>query len=182
MTWWQHISICGALRNLVPFVQFKKRENQLWRSVNFSKVAGFSLQLKLTLLHGCFHVFKIVQLVPNRATHHILKVSLSSMDTIILLQHNLITVNSARWSFEKCYLTCVYFRKSWLTVAVLDVSFEMCTLNIQQEHFIGLEKPTLCLLKLWRAAGQQPKWCVFDRKSCESFALNNRSHHSVWIL
>ena len=30
------------MRNLVPFVQFKKREKQPWRSVNFSKVAGFS--------------------------------------------------------------------------------------------------------------------------------------------
>ena len=33
--------------------------------------------LKLTLLHGRFHVFQIVQMVPNRATHHIcLKISL----------------------------------------------------------------------------------------------------------
>ena len=29
-----------ALRNLVPFLQFKKREKHPWRSVNFSKVAG----------------------------------------------------------------------------------------------------------------------------------------------
>ena len=32
---------CGTLRDLVPFVQFKKREKHPWRSVNFSKVAGF---------------------------------------------------------------------------------------------------------------------------------------------
>ena len=31
---------CGALRDLAPFVQFKKREKHPWRSVNFSKVAG----------------------------------------------------------------------------------------------------------------------------------------------
>ena len=31
---------CGALRDLVPFVQFKKRGKRPWRSVNFSKVAG----------------------------------------------------------------------------------------------------------------------------------------------
>ena len=37
--------ICDALRDLVPFVQFKKRAKHPWRSVNFSKVAGFSLQL-----------------------------------------------------------------------------------------------------------------------------------------
>ena len=33
------------LRDLVPFVQFKKREKHPWRSVTFSKVAGFILQL-----------------------------------------------------------------------------------------------------------------------------------------
>ena len=32
--------ICGALRDLVPFVQFQKHEKHSWRSVNFSKVAG----------------------------------------------------------------------------------------------------------------------------------------------
>ena len=29
----------NAFRNLVPFIQFKKREKHRWRSVNFSKVA-----------------------------------------------------------------------------------------------------------------------------------------------
>ena len=33
--------LCDALRDLVPFLQFKKREKHLWRSVTFSKVAGF---------------------------------------------------------------------------------------------------------------------------------------------
>ena len=32
--------ICDALRDLVAFVQFKRREKHPWRSVNFSKVAG----------------------------------------------------------------------------------------------------------------------------------------------
>ena len=34
------LNICDALRDLVAFVQFKKREQHPWRSVNFSKVAG----------------------------------------------------------------------------------------------------------------------------------------------
>ena len=34
------IQICDALRDLVPFLQFKKREKHPWRSVDFSKVAG----------------------------------------------------------------------------------------------------------------------------------------------
>ena len=51
------IIICGALLDLVPFVQFKKREKHPWRSVTSSKVAGFVTLLKVTLLHGVFHVF-----------------------------------------------------------------------------------------------------------------------------
>ena len=31
---------CDALCNLLPFVQFEKREKHPWRSVNFSKVAA----------------------------------------------------------------------------------------------------------------------------------------------
>ena len=34
---------CDALPDLVSFVQFKKHEKHPWKSVNFSKVAGFSL-------------------------------------------------------------------------------------------------------------------------------------------
>ena len=36
--------ICDTLRDLVPFVQLKKRKKHPWRSVTFSKVAGLSLQ------------------------------------------------------------------------------------------------------------------------------------------
>ena len=51
--------ICNALCNLVPFVQFKKRGKHQRRSVTFSKVVRWRLQL--------FHVFKIVQMVANLA-------------------------------------------------------------------------------------------------------------------
>ena len=34
------LMICNALRNLVPFVQFKNREKYPQRSATFSKVAG----------------------------------------------------------------------------------------------------------------------------------------------
>ena len=37
----EYITICDVLRDLVPFVQFKKREKHPWRAVTFSKVAGF---------------------------------------------------------------------------------------------------------------------------------------------
>ena len=41
----QEFNKCGALHDLVPFLQFKKREKHPWRIVTFSKVAGGSLQL-----------------------------------------------------------------------------------------------------------------------------------------
>ena len=49
----------GALRDLVLFVKFKKPEKHPWRSVTFSKVPGFSLQLyeKEHSSMGVFHVF-----------------------------------------------------------------------------------------------------------------------------
>ena len=37
--------MCDALRDLVPFVQFEKREKRPWRSLTVSKVAGFSPKL-----------------------------------------------------------------------------------------------------------------------------------------
>ena len=37
--------MCGALRDLVPFVQFKKCAKHPWRSVTFGKVADLRLQL-----------------------------------------------------------------------------------------------------------------------------------------
>ena len=50
---------CDVLRDLLPFVQFKKREKHSWRSVTFGKDAGFwhATLLNVTLLHGCFSRF-----------------------------------------------------------------------------------------------------------------------------
>ena len=36
--WLLFLNICDALRDLVPFVQFKKRKKHLWRNVTFRKV------------------------------------------------------------------------------------------------------------------------------------------------
>ena len=33
-----HARLCDALRDLVPFVQFRKREKLPWRSANFSPI------------------------------------------------------------------------------------------------------------------------------------------------
>ena len=70
------------------FVQFKNCEKHPRRSVTFSKVADFNLQLHY-MQHssmGLFHVFKNVQMVPNRATHHNCKQAfLKRMNILILL-------------------------------------------------------------------------------------------------
>ena len=57
------------MRDLVPFVQFKKCEKHPWRSVTFSKPA---ILLKVTLLQGGFSRFLNCTMVPNRAKHHII--------------------------------------------------------------------------------------------------------------
>ena len=54
---------CDALRDLVPFLQFQKRKKHPWRSVTFSKVAGFlklyksrkasQMHLELSFLANC---------------------------------------------------------------------------------------------------------------------------------
>ena len=45
------------MRYFLPFEQFEKHEKYQWRCVTFNKVAGFSLQLKVSLLHRCFPRF-----------------------------------------------------------------------------------------------------------------------------
>ena len=63
------MDICYALRDLVPFAQFQKREKHSWSSVTFSKVKS------KTPPWVFFTFFKIVQTVQNRATHHIYEYS-----------------------------------------------------------------------------------------------------------
>ena len=52
-------SVCDVLCDLVQFAQFIKREKHPWRSVTFSKVAGFQAAtlLEVTLRHGFFSCF-----------------------------------------------------------------------------------------------------------------------------
>ena len=61
------LNVCDALRDLVPFVQFKKREKHPWRSDNFSKVAGF---VPVSFLIKLQAEAQITQRT-NRTTHHI---------------------------------------------------------------------------------------------------------------
>ena len=42
--------MCGALRDLVPFVQFKKYEKHPWRSATFSKAAGFNAKAPYVII------------------------------------------------------------------------------------------------------------------------------------
>ena len=59
------VNVSDALCNLLPFVQFKKREKHPWR-----KVCNFTIGSTPPWIF--FHVFKIAQVIPNRAKHQIL--------------------------------------------------------------------------------------------------------------
>ena len=50
-------AIGGALRDLVPFVQFKKRENIHGGVLILVKFQASVFRLKLTPLHECFSLF-----------------------------------------------------------------------------------------------------------------------------
>ena len=56
-------SNCDALRNLVPLVQFKKREKHPWRNVSFSKVAGFKFNTPPWVFFTFFKLYKWYQIV-----------------------------------------------------------------------------------------------------------------------
>ena len=53
-------AICGALRDLAPFVQFKKREKHPWRSVTFSKVPGFKKFGRNLIYSGSLGNFEVL--------------------------------------------------------------------------------------------------------------------------
>ena len=59
MTRWQ--DSCDALHDLVPFVQFKKREKHPWRSVTFSKVASFTPPWVFFTFFKLYKWYQIVQ-------------------------------------------------------------------------------------------------------------------------
>ena len=42
-------TICGALRDLLPFVQFQKREKHPWRNVLVYQNSGFELHINFFL-------------------------------------------------------------------------------------------------------------------------------------
>ena len=50
-----YVHFSDALRDLLPFVKFKKREKHAWNSVTFSKDSGCSLKVKV--LRGCLSRF-----------------------------------------------------------------------------------------------------------------------------
>ena len=64
--------IRDVFRDLLPFVQFKKRENYPWRSVTFFNIPGWSQQFSKSNISPFvfFHVFKIKLMLPNCAKHY----------------------------------------------------------------------------------------------------------------
>ena len=48
---------CDALRHLIPFIQFEKREKHPWKVLLLIKWVKPAILLKVTLLNGCFSRF-----------------------------------------------------------------------------------------------------------------------------
>ena len=61
--------VYGVLGDLVPFVQFKKREKHPWKAVSFSKVAGFSNTPKWVFF-TFFKLYKLYQ-IAQRITYNL---------------------------------------------------------------------------------------------------------------
>ena len=83
---WTAISFpdCDALSDLVPFVQFKKREKHPWRSVTLSKIAGFTF----------FKLYKWYQIAESISYIHFTQ--LRSLKRNPDVQH---VVNLSEWGF-----------------------------------------------------------------------------------
>ena len=58
-------NICDALRNFLPFAQFKKREQHPWRSVTFTKVAGLQRNTPPEAFFTFFKLYKWYQIAQN---------------------------------------------------------------------------------------------------------------------
>ena len=88
------------MRDLVPFVQFKKHEKHPLRSVTFSKVAGKpATLLKVTLLHGCFSCFlNCTNGTKSHKAFHIKKSSIFTDQPILKFS----------WSQNFLFLTRIY--------------------------------------------------------------------------
>ena len=65
-------TIYGALRDLVPFVQFKKSEKNPWRNVNFSKAEACNSAKINTPPWVFFMFFKWYKWTKSRKASHIL--------------------------------------------------------------------------------------------------------------
>ena len=82
-----------ALRDLVPFVPFKKRENQPWRSVTL-----------VTLLHGCFPRFlNSANGTNSRKASHIVYIMPRSWNALIahILVSKKFWKKTSRWCWSK---------------------------------------------------------------------------------
>ena len=92
LTWlWLKQKKFDSLRNLVPLVQFKKREKHPCRRDTFSRAAGWSLQLyrKYHSSMGVFHVFFNCANDPNSPkASQIIIYQCKTLDTMIFSKIN----------------------------------------------------------------------------------------------
>ena len=128
---------------MVPLVQFKKREKQPWRSVNFSRVAGFSLHFTkintpLWLFLTFFKLYKWYQIVQRTTferdslTCHLIFYGLSFISVTNAKKRMFLFVNFSNVSWvlklvskNLCFvLCCIYL---WMMFFFSDC-FKICSI------------------------------------------------------
>ena len=122
-------TICGALRNFVPFVQFKKREKNPWRSVNFRKPATL---LKLTLLRGCFSRF--LNCTTGTKSRNASHISNQGFDIFKLFQQ-LVTLN---FLMSRIFIF-IFYNFQFLTLLEKNLLKEFTTL-VWNQHILKSEQ------------------------------------------
>ena len=124
--------ICGAVRIMVPFVQFEKREKYSWRSVNFSRVAGWSLHFSKIntppwVFFTFFRLYKWYQNVPHLA----IKVVFSSKSSIIDVWQDCNKITAIPLIFQR-KIYCLLQRRGQdpsLQITMISSSYACCPWN-----------------------------------------------------
>ena len=98
------IMIYYALRDLIPFVQFKKRKKHPWRSVNFSKVAWvFFMFFKL------YECYQIAQCITYAESFNFLRIFLNKA----LPERKLCYFTKAAWPFNDKVISIPQISVNW---------------------------------------------------------------------
>ena len=143
------ITICDDLRDLVPFVQLKKRKKHPWTSVAFSKVADRK--------RNC-------TMVQNRAKHHIYLKFLTVLNAYLKndsTASNILLLSPTR---DGCY-KCIYL--------VYEVNMSTCSMTL----LINAWKESVFRVnRIWSQYPEILRFSLYSVRMRENADQNNSEH------